>query len=149
MAFIAALQPNPSDRTLLASAVGTHQVLWCDSWRDLQRHVRQHPVAAAVMDLHAETRKDGPLRVFRFAQRFPLTPLIVWGDIDGRELFRLGKAGAADVIISRYADDPRLVREIVELALSRGVWTDLRSRLEATIDADAFAVVRYATDHIP
>jgi AraC-like DNA-binding protein len=148
MAFIAALQPNLADRELLAAAVNSHQVLWSDSWRELQRHVRRHPVSAAVMDLHAETRKDGALRVFRFTQRFPLTPLIVWGDADGRELFRLGKAGAADVIISRDADDSALVREIIDRVLSRGVWSALEARLQPIIDPDALDVIRYATDHI-
>jgi|SRR5687768_8710753 len=148
MAFIAALQPNPADRELLSSAVASHQVLWSDSWRELQRHVRKHPVSAAVMDLHAETRKDGALRVFRFTQRFPLTPLIVWGDVDGRELFRLGKAGAADVIIARYADDAILVREIIEQVLSRGVWSAIEGRISESIDPDALEVVRYATEHI-
>ena len=148
MAIIAALLPNQADREYLTAAIPPHQVLWAESWRELLRAVRRQPVGLVVMDLHAETRKDGALRVFRFTQRYPLTPVIAWGDVDGRELFRLGKAGAADVIISRHADDPVLVREIVELALGRGLWPLIESQLRGKIDADGLDLLRYATDHI-
>ena len=148
MAIIAALLPNQADREYLTAAVPPHQVLWVESWRELLRAVRRQPVGLVVMDLHAETRKDGALRVFRFTQRYPLTPVIAWGDVDGRELFRLGKAGAADVIISRHADDPVLVREIIELALGRGLWPLIEAELRGRIDPDGIELVRYATDHI-
>jgi AraC-like DNA-binding protein len=148
MAFIAALLPNQADREFLNSAIAPHHVLWAESWRELQRLVRRNPAGAVVMDLHAETRKDGALRVFRFTQRFPLTPVIAWGDADGRELFRLGKAGAADVVVSGHADNTTLVREIVEQALSRGLWPMLESRLRDGIDADALELIRYASEHI-
>jgi len=148
MAIIAALLPNQADREYLTAAVPPHQMVWAESWRELLRAVRRQPVGLVVMDLHAETRKDGALRVFRFTQRYPLTPVIAWGDVDGRELFRLGKAGAADVIISRHADDPVLVREIVELALGRGLWPQIEVRLRDKIDADGLDLLRYATDHI-
>src|SRR5262245_23992669 len=148
MAIIAALLPNPADREYLSSAVPPHQVLWAESWRELLRAVRRQPVGLVVIDLHAETRKDGALRVFRFTQRYPLTPVIAWGDVDGRELFRLGKAGAADVIISRHADDPVLVREIVEQALGRGLWPLIELQLRGHIDSDGIDLLRYATDHI-
>jgi AraC-like DNA-binding protein len=148
MAAIAALLPNSTDREFLLAAVAPKVVLWADSWRELQRLVRREPVSLAVMDLHAETRKDGALRVFRFAQRFPFTPLIAWGDVDGRELFRLGKAGAADVVISRHADDPALVREILDLALTRGVWPTIEAQLRDRIEPDGMELVRYAAEHI-
>ncbi|HSL71771.1 MAG TPA: AraC family transcriptional regulator [Longimicrobiales bacterium] len=148
MAAIAALLPNQTDREFLSAAVTPRPVLWADSWRELQRVVRKHPVGLVVMDLHAETRKDGALRVFRFTQRFPLTPVVAWGDADGRELFRLGKAGAADVVISRHADDAAIVREILELALARGLWPALEPHLRARIDGDGLELLRYASEHI-
>jgi hypothetical protein len=103
MALIAALLVADADRTALVSGVAAHEVVWADTWIGLTRTVRQKPVAAAVADLHAEPRKDGVLRVFRFRERYPLTPLLVWGELDGRELYRLGKAGASEVIASRDA----------------------------------------------
>src|SRR5215216_2190407 len=112
MAFVAALLPSKADRESLRVATPAHQVLWAESWRELYRIVRRRPVAAVIADLHAESRKDGALRVFRFTQRYPLTPLIVWGEVDGRELFRLGKAGAADVILSGSGDDGEMVRDV-------------------------------------
>jgi AraC-like DNA-binding protein len=101
------------------------------------------------MDLHAETRKDGALRVFRFVQRFPLTPLVVWGDVDGRDLFRVGKAGATDIVISRDADDDLLVREIIERALTRGLWPALEPKLGGRVDHEGIDLLRYAAEHIP
>ena len=118
MAFVAALLPNKSDREFLRVATPPHQVLWAESWRDLYKLVRRRPVAAVIADLHAETRKDGALRVFRFTQRYPLTPLVVWGNADGRELFRLGKAGATDIILSNSADDSELVKDVLDLDLT-------------------------------
>lgn len=148
MALIAALLPLPADRELLHAAIPPHQALWAESWRDLQRHVRLQPVGVALLDIHAESRKDGALRVLRFCQRFPLTPLIAWGDLDGRELFRLGKAGATDVILSRHASDAIMVREILDRAMGRGVWPALETHLNKRLDAEALAIVRHATEKI-
>jgi AraC-like DNA-binding protein len=149
MAFVAALLPNKADRESLRVATPPHQVLWADTWRDLYKMVRRRPVAAVIADLHAESRKDGALRVFRFAQRYPLTPLIVWGEADGRELFRLGKAGAADVILSGTADDGELVRDVLDRAIHRSLGPTIEARLTGRLPADALQVVRYAADHVP
>ena len=149
MSAIAALLPSVADREFLTAAAAPRAVLWADSWRELQRVVRRNPVALVVMDLHAETRKDGALRVFRFVQRFPLTPLVVWGDVDGRDLFRVGKAGATDIVISRDADDDLLVREILDRALTRGLWPSLEPKLEGRVDNDGIDLLRYAAEHIP
>jgi AraC-like DNA-binding protein len=148
MAIIAALLPTPTDREYLIAAVPPHQILWAESWRELLRLVRRQAISIVLIDLHAETRKDGALRVFRFTQRYPLTPVIAWGDVDGRELFRLGKAGATDVIISRNADDPVLVREILELARGRGLWPSIETQLRDRLDGEALHVLQHATDHI-
>jgi AraC-like DNA-binding protein len=149
MSAIAALLPSVADRDFLVAAASPRTVLWADSWRELQRVVRRNPVSLVVMDLHAETRKDGALRVFRFVQRFPLTPLVVWGDVDGRDLFRVGKAGATDIVISRDADDDLLVREIIDRALTRGLWPALEPKLGARVDSEGIALLRYAAEHIP
>lgn len=149
MAFVAALLPNKADRESLKVATPPHQVLWADNWRDLYKMVRRRPVAAVIADLHAESRKDGALRVFRFSQRYPLTPLIVWGEADGRELFRLGKAGASDIILSGTADDGELVRDVLDRAIHRSLGPMIEERLKARLPADALQVIRYAADHVP
>ena len=149
MAFIAALLPNQAEREALSAASPPHHLLFAESWRELQRLVRRQPVALVVMDLHAEARKDGALRVFRFAQRYPLTPVIAWGDADGRELFRLGKAGAADVVISGSLDDAPVVREILVSSLGRGLGALIESRLRERIAPEVRELVRYAADRIP
>lgn len=149
MAYIAALLPNKADRESLRAASTPHQLLWAESWRELQRLVRRQPVAAVITDLHAETRKDGALRVFRFTQRYPFTPLIAWGDADGRELFRLGKAGATDVVVSRAAEDPEIVREILHTALGRGVTPVIEAHLKDKVEPEALALVRYAAERVP
>lgn len=149
MALIAALLPNPADRDSLHSAALSHDLLWAGSWRELSRLVRRMPVAAAIADLHSETRKDGVLRVFRFSQRFPLTPLLVWGELDGRELYRLGKAGAAEVILSRDADDNHLVVEVLDSTLSRGLVDFIDGRLRGRVAEEARELVRYAAARIP
>lgn len=149
MAFVAALLPNKADRDSLKVATPPHQLLWADTWRELYKMVRRRPVAAVVADLHAESRKDGALRVFRFTQRYPLTPLIVWGEADGRELFRLGKAGAADVILAATADDTEFVREVLDTAMSRSLGPAIEERLRDVLSDPALQVVRYAADHVP
>lgn len=149
MAFVAALLPNKADRESLKVATPLHQVLWAESWRDLYKMVRRRPVAAVIADLHAESRKDGALRVFRFTQRYPLTPLIVWGEADGRELFRLGKAGAADVILSAASDDGEVVTDVLDRAIHRSLGPAIEDRLRGRLPDDALQVVRYAADHIP
>lgn len=149
MAYIAALLPDPADREALEAASNPHELLFAETWRELQRIVRRQPISLVVMDLHAEARKDGALRVFRFSQRYPLTPVIAWGDADGRELFRLGKAGAADVVISRSIEDAAIVREIVFSSLGRGLGGLLEQRLRDRVDVDGRELVRYAADRIP
>lgn len=149
MPLIAALLPNPSDRQCLRLAASPYTVTWAENWRELSRSVRREPVEAIVADVHAEPRKDGALRVFRFVQRYPLTPVVVWGDMDGRELFRVGKAGAAEVVVSREARDAELVAGILEAALRRGLAPILDIRLAGRLTEDARAVVRHAADHIP
>jgi len=149
MAFIAALLPSQADRESLKVAIPPHEIMWAESWRDLYKMVRRRPVAAVIADLHAESRKDGALRVFRFTQRYPLTPLIVWGEADGRELFRLGKAGAADVILSAAADDGALVNDVLDRAIHRSLGPLIEERLHGRIPDDALQIVRYAADHIP
>lgn len=149
MPLIAALLPSPSDRHCLRAAAPNLDVTWADSWRELYRSVRKNPVAAVVADVHAETRKDGALRVYRFAQRYPLTPVVAWGDMDGRELFRVGKAGAAEVVVSRETDDPELVAGLLQAALARGIPALLDGRLRARLEDGARAVVLHAAAHIP
>ncbi len=149
MALIAALLPDHADRGSLASAAPPHGIAWVGTWRELYRLVRTRPIVAAVADVHAESRKDGVLRVLRFTQRFPLTPILVWGEPDGRELYRLGKAGAADVILSRDADDRRLVVEVLEATLGRGLVQRVDDRLRGRVSERARTLVRTATERIP
>jgi AraC-like DNA-binding protein len=149
MALIAALLPDEADRDSLREAIVPHQVVWVESWRDLYRLVRKQPVGAAVADLHAELRKDGVLRVYRFAQRFPLTPLVVWGELDGRELYRLGKAGASDVVISRDADNAPLVTEVLDGVLAHGLERTIRGRLEGRLAAEPLRLCMEAIRGVP
>jgi AraC-like DNA-binding protein len=149
MGIIAALLPNRVDRESLTVSAGPEMVVWAGSWRDLHRIVRKKPVTTVVADLHAEARKDGVLRVFRFGQRYPLTPLIVWGELDGRELFRLGKAGAFDVVLSRDSDDRVLVSELLRSTAHQGLSVLLDERLRGRTGEEARELVRHAADRIP
>ncbi len=149
MAFIAALLPNEADRRALTAAAGDHRLLWADSWRGLTALVRDRPIAAVVTDLHAEPRKDGALRVYRFAQRFPLTPLVGWGDPDGRELFRIGKAGARDVVLAYDAADAVLVSEVIDASLRSALPRLLRERLTGRLEDRALSLIATAADRIP
>lgn len=114
MALLAALLPRPADRNALGAAASGHRITWAGDWRDLTRVVKEEPAVAAVADLHAERGKDGALRIYRFARRYPRTPIVVWGELDGRDLFRLGKAGATDVVLAGDAANTDLVVEILE-----------------------------------
>lgn len=149
MALIAALLSDQDDRQSLEAAASPHRVLWAGSWRDLSRLVRHKPVAAAVADIHSEVRKDGVLRVHHFSRHFPLTPILVWGELDGRQLYRLGKAGARDVILAQDADDPVLVTEVIESTLRGGLAEVIDARLRGRVCEEARLLVREAADGIP
>lgn len=127
MALIAALLPNPADRDALGAAASGHRMTWANDWRDLTRVVKREPAAAVVADLNAERGKDGVLRVYRFAKRYPHTPILVWGDLDGRDLFRLGKAGATDVVPLSDTLNAGLLMELIGDAT--------RDHLSARLDA--------------
>mgnify|MGYP001225468757 CR=1 FL=1 len=149
MALIAALLPDQADRTSLAAAVHPHSVEWARDWRDLDRVVRLRPVQAAIADLRAEARKDGVLRVLRLSQRYPRTPIFVWGDPDGRELYRLGKAGAADVIFPHDAADGQYLGELFEPALGDAIAPVIDRRLRGRVSEAARLLVREAAARIP
>ncbi|HEX7051252.1 MAG TPA: AraC family transcriptional regulator [Longimicrobiales bacterium] len=149
MALIAALLPDHADRESLRAAAPPHTVAWAESWHELNGLVRREPVAAIVADLHSEQRKDGVLRVLRFSERYPLTPVLVWGDLDGRELYRAGKAGATDVILSHDADDPVLVTELLDYTLRDGLAAAVDRRLRGRIAEEARELVRFAVEGIP
>lgn len=149
MALIAALLPDSDDRAALRKAAAAHELLYAGSWRDLNELLRRHPVTAAIADIHAEPRKDGVLRIFRLVEGFPFTPVIAWGELDGRDLYRLGKAGAADVILSRDADNTQQVADILHSALSHGIPHLVESGLQDQLDPEARALIRYAAERIP
>lgn len=149
MAFIAALLPNEGDRRALTAAAGDHRLLWADSWRGLNALVRDRPIAVVITDLHAEPRKDGALRVYRFAQRFPLTPLVGWGDPDGRELFRIGKAGARDVVLTNDAADSVMIAEVLDSSLRATLPRLLLAHLHGRIDEAGLSLITTAAEHVP
>ncbi len=148
MAFIAALLPNEADRSALMHAAGEHRLLWADSWRGLNALVRDRPIAVVVTDLHAEPRKDGALRVFRFAQRFPLTPLVSWGDPDGRELFRIGKAGARDIVLTQDTADAALISEVIDASLAATLPRVLQEHLRGRVDDAGLELITVAAERI-
>jgi AraC-like DNA-binding protein len=149
MTILAAMLPNERDRESLRDAVATSEIIWVDSWTDLQRAVRERAVGVAVTDLHAERRRDSALRAFRFSRRFPFTPLVVWGEPDARELFRLGKAGVRDIVLARDAVDPALVAGIVSDAEGERLSALLTGRLAERVDPEALRVIGAAADQVP
>lgn len=149
MALIAALLPDPTDREALASASPPHRLAWAEDWSDLSEVVRREPVAAAVADLHAERGKDGALRVFRFSERFPNTPLLVWGSLAGRDLFRIGKAGAADVVVGRDSRNRALLSDLLRAATGDRLASRLDGRFATRIGVNARRLVAIAAAGIP
>ena len=148
MALIAALIPESADRRVLSDAAPAHRFEWATDWRDLSRLVKRHPAAAAVADLHAERGKDGVLRIYRFAKRFPNTPILVWGELDGRDLFRLGKAGATDVVPGGDRGNGGLVGELLGDATADGVADGVTERLRGRIGEQGLALVHHAAVRI-
>jgi AraC-like DNA-binding protein len=149
MALIAALLPREADRSALGAATPSHDTTWARSWRDLDHLVKREPVRAAIADLHAEGGKDGVLRVYRFARRFPLTPILVWGDLDGRDLFRLGKAGASDVFASLDAMNVGLLAELIDSATADPLAARIHERLRGRVGEEARELVLTAASRIP
>jgi AraC-like DNA-binding protein len=149
MALIAALLPDPVDRAALRQAAATHELVYATSWRELSELLRQRPVTAAIADIHAEPRKDGVLRIYRIVEGFPFTPVIAWGELDGRDLYRLGKAGAADVILSRDADNTQQVTDILNGALAHGIPHLVETGLHDRLEPEARALVSFAAERIP
>lgn len=149
MALIGALLPHRTDREALRRAAPEHDVTWASSWSDLNRLVRRRPVAAIVADLHAEPRKDGVLRVYRLTRRYPTTPLVGWGELDGRDLYRLGKAGATAVLTAREAEEHLFVAETVDDAVRDDLASQLRDRLRDSVAPEGLDFLEYAVRHIP
>lgn len=149
MALIAALLRHRFDRDALRRSTPDHDVVWARSWNDLNRLVRRRPVATIVADLHAEPRKDGVLRVYHLTRRYPRTPLIAWGELDGRDLYRLGKAGAAGVLTARETEDSELVAESVDRLLHDGLARELSAGLTDGFDLDGLRFVEYALRQVP
>lgn len=144
MPLIAALLPNSVDRDALGAVTSEHRMAWADSWRDLTRVVKDRPVVAAVADLHAERGKDGVLRIYRFARRYPRTPILVWGDLDGRDLFRLGKAGATEVVMASDTTNAGLLAELIGDATRDHLVTRLDSLLARQIGTEGRELVATA-----
>lgn len=149
MALIAALLPDTADRDAFVAATNGHRWLWTDDWRDLIAAVKREPVVAAVADLHAEPGKDGALRVLRFSQRYPRTPLLIWGDLDGRDLFRLGKAGAFDVILSPDGANRALLTEHIGEATADHLARRVDQALMSRVGSEGRALVQAAAQRIP
>lgn len=149
MAFIAALLPDPADLKALRRAAAGHDIIPVTTWRDLTKTIRHRPVTAAVANPHAEARKDGVLRIYRLFEDFPFTPIVAWGELDGRDLYRLGKAGAADVILAHDADNAPQVTEVIHNTLERGIPRLVEVGLQGHLLTDALALVRYAAQRIP
>lgn len=149
MARIAALLPREADRSALEAASPGHTLIWTGDWRELDQVVKQEPVAAACVDLRAERGKDGVLRVYRLVRRFPLTPIVVWGDLDGRDLLRLGKAGATHVILSAEASNTPLVAELIEAVTHDSMALHIDHRLNDRISRAGRALVQSAAARIP
>lgn len=148
MALIAALLPNEADRDALGAAASGHRLLWTDDWRDLTAAVKREPAVAAVADLHAEPGKDGALRVLRFSRRYPRTPLLVWGDLDGRDLFRVGKAGAFDVVLAPESSNTALVSERVEEATFDEIAHQVDQAMRVRVGTDGRSLIRSAAERI-
>jgi AraC-like DNA-binding protein len=149
MALIAVLLPDSVEREALHRAASAHELIYLDSWRELGMVIRRRPVTAAVVDPHAEPRKDGALRIFRLRESFPFTPVLAWGELDGRDLYRLGKAGAADVVLARDTTNREQVMEILRGILDRGTAHLIVDRLAHRLDGEALALVRHAAEEIP
>ena len=86
--------------------------------------------------------------MLRFSRRYPRTPLLVWGDLDGRDLFRLGKAGAFDVVMAPDAGNAVLVAERLESATTDHIARRVDRELRKRVGGDGRALVRVAADRI-
>lgn len=149
MTLIAALLPKEADRSALGTAADRHRTAWAQSWRDLDQLVKRQPAMAAIADLHAEGGKDGALRVFRFVRRYPHTPILVLGDLDGRDLFRLGKAGATDVLVATDVSNPALLAEALDRVLADPLAREIDVRLSGRVGIEGRALVLSAAARIP
>jgi AraC-like DNA-binding protein len=148
MGLIAALLPNEADRDALDAAISGHRLSWARDWRDLARVVKREPAVAAIADLHAERGKDGVLRIHRFAQKYPHTPILVWGDLDGRDLFRLGKAGATDIVVAHDSSNTPLLVELLSDATTDRLARRIDDRLRDRVGEPPRALVASASQRI-
>jgi AraC-like DNA-binding protein len=148
MSVLAALLPDEHDQESLRVAAAGAEIVWTRSWTELARVVRGHPVTVMVTDLRAEPRRDGVLRVYRLHERFPLTPILVWADPDGRELYRLGKAGAHDVLLPSDRRNAALTTEILGSAGRQRLSALLDAGLEGGPAGEARALVLHAADGV-
>jgi len=149
MALIATLLPHPADRDALGRAAPEDEFLRARNWRELNEIIRRRPATAAIADLHAEPRKDGALRVYRLRVDYPHTPILAWGDLGGRDLYRLGKAGATDVVLSNDIENTQQVAEILDSALQKSIPRLIEEGLRDELEEPARTLIQYAAEGIP
>jgi AraC-like DNA-binding protein len=149
MTLIAALLPKEADRSALEAAADQRKTAWARSWRELDQLVKREPVVAAIADLNAEGGKDGALRVYRFTRRYPRTPLVILGDMDARDLFRVGKAGATDVILAGEVSDEALCAEVIGRVSADPLAGEIDGRIADRVGAAGRALVQAAASGIP
>jgi AraC-like DNA-binding protein len=149
MTLIAALLPKEADRSALEAAADQKKTAWARSWRELDQLVKRQPVVAAIADLNAEGGKDGALRVYRFTRRYPRTPLVIVGDLDARDLFRVGKAGATEVILSSDISDRSLIAEVIRSVATDPLAEEIDGRIAGRVGAAGRALVQAAAAGIP
>lgn len=148
MALIAALLPDRDEREALRAAAPAHAFLWASDWVALDMFTRDHAIAAVIADTGAVPRKDGVLRILHHIERYPHTPILAWAPRTTRELYRLGRAGASQVVLRHETGDASFIAESVAALLTRSAPESIRVRLHGRIPAAAAAVVRDAIDAV-
>lgn len=132
MGIIATLLPDPACLARVVQAArGRHEVLPCESWRDVIAACESEAVHLAVVDLFADGRANfDQVRSLkgRFA-RVTLVAYVVPSAGNSRDLFDAGRAGLDGLMLAGQDDSPAELRAVMEQAQARGVAGAVRQQL--------------------
>lgn len=94
----------------------SHAVYGATSWDELARWVRREPVDVFVVDPLADGT-PGTGAVGRIVEQQPGLPVVVYtpfSPASARALVELAKYGVHQVVLHRFDDEPRRLRELIE-----------------------------------
>jgi AraC-like DNA-binding protein len=147
---LAFLQPDPRERARLGAALGDDFALIpCNSWKRLQRVLREQSTDGAIIDLYGAPRGVSLASLQRLRRKHPALALIVYSEFTAREmdLYALGRMSVDGVIRAEEVRSVRGVKERVEQALASALASIVEDALREQVPALVVDSLTWAVEH--